>query len=144
MPALCQHFQRASPLKLLGQFQFNFSKGVKKIIYLIQVTCPRWTAWLYIGKNLEKSFYMPIYVTEYQSNAPSGPGCIAHLHFGTVTLCLQKIDKFILKTNVKKLILRDSLRAQGSDQDLMILLLGLTWKRKPCLIPKFHRTDLDI
>ena len=49
------------------------------------------------GKNLKKSFYMPIYVTGFQFNAPSGPGCIAHHHFGTVTLCLQKIDKFILK-----------------------------------------------
>ena len=31
---------------------------------------------------------MPIYVTGYQFNGPSGPGCIAHHHFGTVPLCL--------------------------------------------------------
>ena len=77
------------------------------------------------GKNLKQCFYMPIYVTGYQFNAPSGPGCIAHHHFGTVTLCLQKIYKFILKTNVQKLISHDSLRAQGSDQDLMVLLLPI-------------------
>ena len=31
---------------------------------------------------------MPVYVTGYQFNGPSGPGCIAHHHFGTVPLCL--------------------------------------------------------
>ena len=49
------------------------------------------------GKYLKISFYMPVYVTRYQLNDPSMPGCIAHLHFGTVILCLQKIEKFILK-----------------------------------------------
>ena len=47
------------------------------------------------GKNLKKSFYMPIHVTAYQFNDPSGLGSIAHHYFGTVTLCLHRINKFI-------------------------------------------------
>ena len=43
MSVVCQHFQRASPLKLLGQFYLNFicslvAKGERNYIYFIQVT----------------------------------------------------------------------------------------------------------
>ena len=55
------------------------------------------------------------------------PGCVANHHLGTVTVCLQK-----QLANMKKVISNDqkihikSLRAQGSDQDQMILLLKST------------------
>ena len=45
------------------------------------------------AENLKESFNVLTYVTGYQFNCPSGPGCIAHHCFGTVTLCQQKIDK---------------------------------------------------
>ena len=45
------------------------------------------------------------------------PGCISDHHFGILTLCLQEI--YI----VQKLISHQSLRAQGSNQNLMALLL---------------------
>ena len=39
------------------------------------------------------------------------PGCTVNHHFGTVTLCLQKISKFIVKTNLQKVHL--TLKSQG-------------------------------
>ena len=43
MSIVCQHFQRAFPLGLLGLFHLNFkcslqAKGERKFIYLVQVT----------------------------------------------------------------------------------------------------------
>ena len=43
MSVACQHFQRSSPLKILGQFHLNvicglLAKWEKKFIYFIQVT----------------------------------------------------------------------------------------------------------
>ena len=78
--------------------------GTTEKMYLLVVRWPPWVK----TKNLENLFlYMPVYVTGYQLNGPSGPGCIAH-HFGTVTLCLQKIHKSILKLMSEKLISRQS------------------------------------
>ena len=56
---VCQHFQRASSLKLLGKFHLNFvcsllAKGERKFIFFfVQVTRPRWLPCLYMHKTLK-------------------------------------------------------------------------------------------
>ena len=60
MLVVCQHFQRASPLKLLGQFQLNFicsflANGKKRFIFSF---CPghmtKMVAMPMYGKNIKK------------------------------------------------------------------------------------------
>ena len=53
-----QHFQSTSSLKLLGQFQLNFTcslqaKGERKCIHSVQVASPRWPPCPYIVKTLK-------------------------------------------------------------------------------------------
>ena len=58
---------------------------------------------LYIwSRSLDLAGTIPIYVTGYQFNGTSGPGCIAYHHFGTCDFCLQKNNKLTLKTNIRK------------------------------------------
>ena len=78
------------------------------------------------GKKILKIFFTcQYYVTGYHFNDPSGSGCIAHHRFGTVTLHLQKINKSYYKQISAKLISHDRLRAQKSNQDLMVLCFQL-------------------
>ena len=41
-------------------------------------------------------------ILNYFSTETIRPGCITNHHFGTVTLCLEKISKFIAETSVQK------------------------------------------
>ena len=58
----------------------------------------------------------------YFSSEITRPGCIAKHLFGTVTLCLQKIRKFIAETNVQKVYITFESQGLGCDQDLMVFL----------------------
>ena len=61
MSVVCQHFQRASPLKILDQFHLNFicsllAKGERRFYIFGPAHMTKMEAMPIYGKNLEKSF----------------------------------------------------------------------------------------
>ena len=99
----CQStFSKGFSSETTGQISFKFhiqpfSKGGKKVYIFRPGHILRWPPCPYMVKtlkNLLRNYWASCLETWYVAS------CIAYHHFGTVTLCLQKIGKFISKTNI--------------------------------------------